>query len=165
MTSLNSRWSQLTARERGMVMAGSVFIVVMLVWTWAVGPALAVLRSAPQQREILSTQLHRVQTLAAEAAQIRSATTRSSPNPSFLKPAMEATISSRIGPSARLELTSEGAIIRVEMAIPSALADTLEALRTQHQLVATSAQLAQNPNRQGYWQGQISFKGAGLSLP
>jgi len=68
---LRERWSALNERERVVVGALGVLLVVLVVWLVAVRPALHVLSQAPAQRAQLDAQLLQLQAIAGEADQLR----------------------------------------------------------------------------------------------
>ena len=69
---LRARFNALAAREKLMVAGALVVIVGTLLWLLAIGPALATLRTADQQRRALDEQMQRMAALKTQA-QARSA--------------------------------------------------------------------------------------------
>ncbi|MFM2185505.1 MAG: hypothetical protein RIR43_77 [Pseudomonadota bacterium] len=68
---LQPRWLGLTHRERTLVKAALWVLLVFVIWTIAVQPALQTLRVAPDQRQQARATLERLQGWAAEAARLR----------------------------------------------------------------------------------------------
>lgn len=68
---LQQRWQALAPRERLGATLGLGLLLVFLVWSLAVQPALKTLRTAPAQQATLDAQLAQMQRLAAEASELR----------------------------------------------------------------------------------------------
>ena len=69
----NRFWQSLAPRERQMVVAVGVVLVVLVVWLLAVQPALRTLRETPVELDRLDLQLQQMQLAAIESETLRSA--------------------------------------------------------------------------------------------
>lgn len=70
-SALQARWAALQGRERLGVGAAVLAVLVFLLWTYALAPALAVWREAPARHAALDERALRMQALAAEAQALR----------------------------------------------------------------------------------------------
>ena len=66
-------WRSRAPRERQLIAAGAIAVVVLLVWLIAVQPALRTLREAPAELDRLDSQWQQMQLAAFESAALRSA--------------------------------------------------------------------------------------------
>lgn len=73
LTPLIARWQTLQARERLALLAAAAVVGLFLLWTVGIQPALQTLREAPARLDALDADLQRMQRLAAEARDLRSA--------------------------------------------------------------------------------------------
>lgn len=70
---LRTLWAGLAVREKRLVTAAAAVLVIFLLWTIALSPALRTLREAPRRIDTYDAQLQAMQRLAAEARELRSA--------------------------------------------------------------------------------------------
>lgn len=104
---LAATWAQLGARERtGLAAAGGTLLVLLLV-TVLVAPALKTLREAPQRLAQLDKQLALMQSWAAEAKRLQALTPVS---PDQVQAALNAATSA-LGPEARLMVQGDRATL------------------------------------------------------
>ncbi|HEX2012265.1 MAG TPA: type II secretion system protein GspM [Roseateles sp.] len=104
---LQQHWLALGARERGLLQLAGTALLLLLVWSLAVGPALRTLRQAPTQLAELDLQLQAMQAMALEARELRQL-------PAV--PAAQAqqalrAASEHLGAAARLSITGERAVL------------------------------------------------------
>lgn len=147
--SLMARWNTLARREQQAVLAALALVIGAVLWWVALAPALATLRSAPQQQRLLETQLEQMQRLQQQARTLQAL------------PRLEATDSRRLleasiktlGPTTQLNVIGE----RVTVTLKGASADALAQWLTQARLTAraspTEARLQRNAA--GTWDGTL----------
>ena len=63
LSDLQNRWRGLPAREQRLLWLALGVVALALLWWVAVAPALAVLKTAPQQHAVLDAQLQQMQRL------------------------------------------------------------------------------------------------------
>ncbi len=90
---LLQRWQLLAARERRIVVAGAVLLVVAAAWLWLFEPAWQGRRSLQAELPTLRTQLARIDELAEEARRL-SAIPAGTDSPQALKTQLERSIES-----------------------------------------------------------------------
>lgn len=65
------KWRALGERDRLMITAAGVVVAAFVTWTLAIAPALATLRTAPAQIDVLDAQLQSMQNMAVETVELR----------------------------------------------------------------------------------------------
>ena len=95
-SALRARWQALAPREQQLLSAAAVVIAAALLWWLALAPALHTLRSAPARHAALDAQLQQMR-------------------------ALQASVTERLGTSARLALSGD----RATLTIKNTAADTL----------------------------------------
>jgi general secretion pathway protein M len=138
---VNGWWQRRAPRERQAVALVLAVLVLFLVWTALVQPALRTLREAPAELERLETRLQQMQRVAAESASLR-ATNRVSPAQAqlALKSATD-----RLGDHATLTLQGDRATLRLTGVNPEALRDWLADVRSAARARPVDAQLQRGP--------------------
>lgn len=113
---LTARWAGLQPRERLLLAAAVSVVLAALVWVALVAPALRVAREAPLQIDKLDAELQRMQRLAGEIPQLRSATPVSQAQAgAALKAATD-----RLGDKGKLMLLGDRATLTLSGASPAA---------------------------------------------
>jgi general secretion pathway protein M len=147
--SLQQRWSGLQARERLGVQGAAVAVVLFLLWTSALEPALKTLRQAPARHQQLDAQMQRMQALRAQAEALRA-------QPAAVSGAwrQELDDSVRLLGSAELVWSGNSARLRLKGCAPQALGLWLSELGPRWQLRLDQASLQLDD--QGLWRGQLT---------
>jgi general secretion pathway protein M len=102
-----ARWEALGARERRFVILTVALVVIVLLWTVAVGPAWRTLRDAPVERARLDVDWATMQRQAAEVRGLRAAPPIT---PALASQSLQAA-TARLGGGARLALQGERAVL------------------------------------------------------
>lgn len=156
---LRRQWQALPSRQRLLAATAAGLLAVAVVWWLALGPALALWRSAPHQHQILDAQLQRMQRLQAQARAMQ-ATAQSLPplHRDEARRALEAVVRQHLGDAARLTASGEGVTIVLTGVAGDSLAQWLAQARIDARTLPTEARLNRNAN--GLWEGQLT-----LALP
>ena len=117
-SALRARWQALAPREQQLLSAAAVVIAAALLWWLALAPALHTLRSAPARHAALDAQLQQMHALQAEAEALKNAPPV---DPDNALRALQASVTERLGTSARLGLSGD----RATLTIKNTAADTL----------------------------------------
>lgn len=155
---LQVTWSGLQARERRLITFAALLVVVALLWTLALAPALTTLRQAPAERANLQTAVAHVQRLqrTARALQATPALDRAQSLAAFQTATQKA-----LGAAA--QVSNAESVIRVTLKdVPAqSLADWLAEVRTSAHLLPSEAQLQRapdsSPDAAARWNGTLSF--------
>jgi general secretion pathway protein M len=138
---LRTRWAALAPRERWMVRGAVAALLLLLLWSLAVQPALRILRSTPAQLDALDTQALAMQRLASEARELRSIPAMSTAQASI---ALKAA-SDRLGDKAKLTLQGDRAVLTVTGVSPQALREWLQEVRAAARARPLEATLTRAP--------------------
>jgi general secretion pathway protein M len=147
---LRARWNALAPREQAMVAAAAALVAALLVWLVALGPALATLRSAEEQRRALDAQLQHMRALQAQAQALQSQPKLGYDEALRL---LEQSVRQRLGTTARLVIAGERANITLTGTAPDALAQWLTQARVNARALPSEARLSRNPA--GLWEGTL----------
>ena len=123
---LRTHWQALAPREQTLVLAAGGLIALALLWWLAVAPALATLRTAPARHAALDAQLQHMQALQAEALQLQA---QPRANADEAQRALQASVTSTLGSSARLTLQGDRATLTLKGTPADALAHWLAQVR------------------------------------
>lgn len=149
LTQLQQRWAQVSKREqRGLLLAVGVVLLALLWWV-AVAPALAVLKTAPQQHAALDAQLQQMQRLQAQALGLRNQPVVSAAD---ARRALEVSLKP-LGSSAQMTVQVERVTVTLKGAAPDAFAQWLATARQNARTVPTEAHLTRNAA--GTWDGSV----------
>jgi general secretion pathway protein M len=149
LSSLRAWWASLSGRERrAMVLAGSL-VLVALIWLLMLGPALKVLRSAPQQHRVVDEQLSRQQAWHQEAQELKSRPRMAQADAQM---ALQASVKAQLGAAGQLTVSGDRATLTVKSVNPAVLAQWLNAARTGAHSKPLDAQLTQ---QNGSWSGTL----------
>jgi general secretion pathway protein M len=131
-------------------------LVAVLLWWLALGPALATLRTAPAQHQVLDAQLAVMRELQAQALAMREAMKALPPlSREEAQGALEATVRQNLGETARLTLSAEGATLTLSGVSGQALAQWLTQARIEARTLPTEAHLNRLAN--GLWEGRMTL--------
>lgn len=164
-----ARWAGLAPRERQALSLAAGTIAVALAWWLLLAPALQTLRAAPARHAALDLQLQRMQRLEAEALRLQaelpppaaeSAGALPAARPD-LQRALQDSVSSQLGPSARLVLQGERAQLTLKNTPAAALATWLGQARqnlkvsTVEMRLTATAGPAQASASEPHWDGSL----------
>jgi general secretion pathway protein M len=147
---LRVRWEALAPREKTWIGGAAIAVVLALVWLALVGPALATLRSAPQQHRVLDAQLQRVRGLQLQAQSLQS---QPKLNHDEAVRQLESSVKDRLGGSARVVAAGDRATVTLSSASPLALAQWLTQARVDARALPNEAHLHRNAG--GLWEGTL----------
>jgi general secretion pathway protein M len=147
---LRVRWEALAPREKTWIGGAAIAVVLALVWLALVGPALATLRSAPQQHRVLDAQLQRVRGLQLQAQSLQS---QPKLNHDEAVRQLESSVKDRLGGSARLVAAGDRATVTLSSASPNATAQWLTQARVDARALPNEAHL--HRNAAGLWEGTL----------
>ncbi len=133
------RWRTFAPRERRALTIALLVLAGFAIWSLFVQPAWRTLSTAPAQLDQLESELQRMQRLAAEAQELRSAA------PVSASQAAEAlqSATARLGSSAKLTLQGERATLTLTGTPPEALRGWLNEARSAARARPVEAQLTQ----------------------
>ncbi len=150
-SSLAARWQGVSARERRWVVVGLTLLLVALVWWLGVAPALATLRSAEIQRQVLEAQLQQMQGLQMQAKALQAQPKISADEARRL---LEASVKP-LGATAQLSVAGERATVTVKGASADALAQWLVQVRLNVRSAPSEARLVRTST--GTWDGTLTL--------
>lgn len=139
---LQQRWQALAPRERLGAALGLGLLLVFLVWSLAVQPALKTLRTAPAQQAALDAQWAQMQHLAAEAVELRALPPV---DPVQADAALQAA-TARLGEAARLQRSGERLSVTFTSVEPAAMMAWLAEVRAAARVRVVEAQLGRTGN-------------------
>ena len=149
LSDLQNRWRGLPAREQRLLwLALGVVALAWLRWV-AVAPALAVLKTAPQQHAVLDAQLQQMQRLQTQALQLRAQPVVTADG---ARQALEGSLKP-LGTSAQMVVQVERVTVTFKAVAPDALAQWLATARQNARMVPTEARLTRNAA--GAWDGMV----------
>ncbi|HTP71209.1 MAG TPA: type II secretion system protein GspM [Burkholderiaceae bacterium] len=147
-------WRARAPRERLALIAGAAALLALAVWALLVAPALATLRSAPAQLELLDAQLQQMRSMAAEVRDLRNTTPVAAAQAGLaIKAAAE-----RYGDKVRLTLQADRALVTLVNASPEQLRALLVEVRSAARARPIEAQLTRVP---GGYSGTLVFNVGG----
>lgn len=147
---LRARFNALASREKLMVASAALVILLALVWLVAIGPALATLRTADQQRRTLDVQLQR---MAALKTQARSLQSQPKPNRDEALRQLEQSVRQRLGTAGRMTISGDRVTVALTGVPPDALAQWLAQARSAAHALPSDAHLTRNAT--GQWEGNL----------
>jgi general secretion pathway protein M len=148
-TKLQARWRNVSPREQRLLLLALGAVALALVWWVAVAPALAVLKTAPQQHAVLDAQLQQMQRLQAQATSLRAQPVVPADD---ARQALEASLKP-LGASAQMVVQVERVTVTLKAAAPDALAQWLATARQNARTLPTEARLTRNAA--GAWDGVV----------
>lgn len=147
--SLMARWNSLARREQHALLAALTLVLGAVLWWVALAPALATLRSAPQQQRLLETQLEQMQRLQQQARALQALPRLEAPETRRL---LEASVKT-LGPATQFSVIGERVTVTLKGASPDALAQWLTQVRLTARVSPTEARLVRNTA--GTWDGAL----------
>ena len=141
-----ARWTQASAREQTLVRLGAALLLLALVWTVAVSPALRTLRTAQTQGPQLRAQLQDMLLLQAQAKALQA---KVGAPPQDAKSLMEAALPV-LGESARMVFAGDRATVTLQSSSADALVQWLAQVRLNARAVPLELRLTQS---KGLWKG------------
>ncbi len=152
---LQARWNALAGREKAMLAGATVVVVAALLWLVALGPALAILRSADTQHRALDAQLQQMRGLQQQAQALQ-AQPKQTRDEGLRR--LELSVRQRLGSAARIAVTGERATVTLTGTPPDVLAQWITQARVDSRALPSEARLTRNAA--GMWDGTLV-----LSLP
>lgn len=151
LSPLAARWQTVSGRERQLVLAALALLLLALVWWGGVAPALATLRSAQTQRQLLDVQLQQMQSLQMQAKVLQA-----QPRIAFdeARRLLEASVKP-LGATAQLMLAGERATVTLRGASADAVAQWLMQVRLNVRAVPSDARLVRSAS--GAWDGTLTL--------
>jgi general secretion pathway protein M len=146
---LQARWDSISRREQQWLLAALALVLGAVLWWVALAPALATLRSAEQQHQLLDTQLQQMQRLQAQAKTLQAQAPMSFNEARRL---LEASVKP-LGAAAQLSVVGERVTLSLKGASPDALAQWLAQARLNARAVPSEARLLRNAA--GTWDGML----------
>lgn len=146
---LQVRWNSLPRREQRLVLVALALLLVALLWWVCLAPALATLRSADKQHQLLAVQLQQMQRLQAQAKTIQA-----QPRLALLEARrlLEASVKP-LGATAQLMVAGERVTVTLRGASADALAQWLTQARLNARAVPSEARLVRSAA--GTWDGTL----------
>jgi general secretion pathway protein M len=143
-------WRGLAAREKMLAVAAAALVALALLWWIAIGPALAVLRTADTQHAALDQQVSRMRSLQQQAKALQS-----QPKQGYDESLrqLEEAVRQRLGTTARMTVSGERVTLTLTAAPPDALATWLTQARVNARALPSEARL--NRGASGGWDGTI----------
>ncbi|MEY4906588.1 MAG: hypothetical protein RL260_306 [Pseudomonadota bacterium] len=134
---LQQRWQALAPREQLGATLGLGLLLVFLVWSFGVQPALKTLRTAPAQQATLDAQFVQMQRLATEAGELRALPPV---DPAQADAALQSA-TERLGAAARLQRSGERVNVTFTSVEPAAMMAWLAEVRAAARVRVLEAQL------------------------
>lgn len=146
---LQVRWNSVPRREQRLVLVALALLLVALLWWVCLAPALATLRSADKQHQLLAVQLQQMQRLQAQAK-----TMQAQPRLALLEARrlLEASVKP-LGATAQLMVAGERVTVTLRGASADALAQWLTQARLNARAVPSEARLVRSAA--GSWDGTL----------
>jgi general secretion pathway protein M len=139
---LQQRWQALAPRERLGATVGLGLLLVFVVWSVGVQPALKTLRTAPAQQAALDAQLAQMRRLAAEATELRALPPV---EPAQADAALQSA-TQRLGAAARLQRSGDRLSVTFTAVEPAAMMAWLAEVRAAARVRVVEAQLGRAGN-------------------
>ena len=151
MGSLQTRWSQLAARERNLLTLAALLVVCALLWLLVLSPALQTLRSATVQGQALDAQLQHMLTLQAQAKALQKQAPLEYAD--ALRALQQAT-KQTLGATAQMSVTADRASVTLQASAADAVAQWLAQARLNARSVPLEARLTRQTSATGSsWTG------------
>lgn len=142
-------WRQLKINERRLILAAFWVILAVLLWLFAIAPALKTIKDAPEQHRALDAKLQNMRTLSLEAKNLQS-------QPKLgldeAQKALQSAVTQRFGSTAQLNLAGERATLTLKNANPQELAQWLTQARVNARALPGEAKLSRSGDG---WDGTL----------
>lgn len=146
---LRQAWSRLAVRERRLVIVALVLVAAGLLWAFAVAPALATVRSAPQRLVQLDAQLQTMQVLATQANALQA---RAPIRRDEAVRLLESSVQQRLAGKAQVSTAGDRVTVTLSGVAPQPLAQWLGQVRGTARVSVQQARLLRGP---AGWGGSI----------
>lgn len=146
---LQARWRNLARREQHLLQGALALVLVALLWWVGIAPALATLRSADKQHQLLSAQLQQMQQLQMQAKAIQAQPPLALPE---VRRLLEASVKP-LGGTAQLVVSGERVTLTLQGVPADALAQWLVQARLNARKAPDEARLTRNAA--GTWDGTL----------
>lgn len=151
---LRAWWHQRPPREQALLAACAALVLLALLWSLALAPALKTLRQHGARSAQLQATLTQMQALQAQAQGLQG---QGKPDGAQAQQALQNQTASLLGPQAALALRSGGATVTLHGTSPQALGRWLATIRTEAHAQVVQSRLQRNAEG---WSGSVQ-----LSLP
>lgn len=155
LSELQARWRLLARREQRLLLAALALVLLALLWSVTLAPALATLKAAQQQRGVLDAQWQQMQRLQAQAKVLQA-----QPPLTFAdaRRLLEASVKP-LGATAQLVVTGERVTLNFKAISADALAQWLAQARLNARAVPSEARLVRGAavagSAPGGWNGTL----------
>lgn len=157
ISNLLSRWQTLALRERRLLLAAAALIVITLLWSAGISPALKVLRQSELQRHALDARLQQMQKMAEEARTLQA-------KPAIRRDeaarSLEASVKSAFGSGAQITFAGDRATITLKAVSPASFSTWLEQARVNARALPVEARMTRSTAGNIAWDGSLV-----MSLP
>ncbi len=143
-------WQRAGTREKNLIAIAAAVVLFALVWWIALGPALAVVRSADAQHRSLDAQLARMRGLQQQAQALQAQPKQNHEDSLRL---LEASVRQRLGTTARMVIAGERVTLTLAGTPAEALATWLSQARANARALPSEARLTRGPS--GGWDGTV----------
>jgi len=150
MNAWNQWLSQRSPREQIGLQWALGLVLLLVVWQWAVSPALQVLRTSDAQRARLAQQTAQLQALQQQAQRLRQ---QSRISPEQAAQTLQA-LAQALGGQVKFNRQGERVTLDFKALSPQALAELLTQARSQ---AHAKVQMAQTQFKPAGWEGQLVF--------
>jgi general secretion pathway protein M len=147
-------WRQLKTSERRLIFAAFWIIFLALLWWLAIAPAIKIIKTSPNEHQVLDVKLQAMRMLSSEAKNLQS-----QPKLNFdeAQRALQNSVTQRLGNTAQLNLAGERATLTLKAAAPQEIAAWLTQSRVNAHTLPIEVKLTRNGEN---WDGTLL-----LSLP
>ena len=155
LQSMQSLWLQRAPRERVILGTAAAFLAAVLLWTVALSPALRTLRQAEASQQTLQTSLQNMLQMQAQAKGLQA---QPALDHNATLQTLQTTLSSTLGPTARLQVVGDQAVVTLADASPQALGQWLSQARINARSAPTQAKLTRTdkaPGASAQWSGTL----------
>ena len=152
LSELQARWRLVGRREQRLLLAALALVLLTLLWSVALAPALATLKAARQQRVVLDAQWQQMQRLQAQAKVLQAQPHINSDDARRL---LEASVKP-LGAAAQLVVAGERATVTFKGVSADALTQWLAQARLNARAVPSEARLVRGAaGAAGTWNGTL----------
>lgn len=153
LSPLQTRWEQLAARERNMLLATLAIVLIALLWQLVLAPSIKTLRTAPAQAQLLDAQLQRMQSMQTQARALQA---QASLGHDDAVRALNLATKQTLGTTAQISFQGERANVTLQAAGADALAQWLAQARLNARSTPVEARLSRIATPAGVtWSGVL----------
>ncbi|MGE4329679.1 type II secretion system protein GspM [Diaphorobacter sp.] len=139
---LRQRWAALAPREQTLVLAAGALVALALLWWVLLAPPLQQLRASPTRHAALDAQLQQMQSLQAEALQLKDAPRLQGGE---ALQTLQESLTQRLGATAQMAAVGDRATVTLKGATAAALASWLAQARNTARTVPVEVRLVRSP--------------------